>query len=157
MKRAAQVLDEVRGAMGGHDRWEGRSARVLEAGGKWRVACGEGRYEPAKRNAAIARSSGVALNFQIAGEGEKLSSYEICLAWPPASGAPEGLNSDSPPFWSLMFHLDPTRVAWPRHPLYHLQMTCGDMTARPPFANWRLPFNESDPSRLIEFLTAHVT
>ncbi len=158
MKRSSMVLEQVRHAMGGHAHWQGEAAKIDEfPGGNWRVACGEGRFKPGKRNAAFAKSSGVALNFQIVGVREEISDYEISVTWPLPDGSPSEEAAGQPASWSLMFHLDPSKqVAWPQHPLYHIQMVCSDPLTRPPFAGWRLPFNEPDPPRLIEFLTGHI-
>jgi hypothetical protein len=73
----------------------------------------------------------------------KMRGY-LSVAWPPFETS----------FWQLMFHLDPERQAWPRHPLHHIQFTCG--AGLPPFSSWRLPFGEAQPERLLEFIAAHL-
>lgn len=105
------------------------------------IACGEGRYAPARQNAAIHKANGIALNFQICGSGAEIELFEICVAWPDG--------------WSPHFHLDPERESWPAHPRGHLQF--GQAESAPPFADWRIPLGETDPVRLLEYLVTRIT
>lgn len=145
MKYAQQLLQDIRKQVGSHEHWKGKPPhleRLFKQ--QWRIFCGEGRFDPSKNNALYALGSSVALNFQIKGQAEAITDFEMCVAWPPFDT----------PFWQLMFHLDPEREAWPHHPLQHIQFTCGHGV--PPFANWRLPFGELQPERLLEFIAAHL-
>lgn len=110
---------------------------------RWRVHCGDGRYDPIKRNALFSKTNGIALNFQVVGADQKATKYEFCLAWP------EG--------WRLMYHWNVGGCSWPLHPEYHVQFDapqCGAIATPPPFVLWRLPFAEDQPERLLEYLTA---
>jgi hypothetical protein len=127
-----------------HRHWRGEAVRPFDLREAWTVACGQGRYDPDRGNAAYAKRSGVALNFRIRGQGETVTEFEFCAAWPDSG-------------WQLMFHHDPERAAWPRHPERHLQL--GWPTAAvgaAPFRDWRLPLGEHDPLRLLEYLVEHV-
>ncbi|HYO51186.1 hypothetical protein [Archangium sp.] len=146
MKYAQQLLQGIRKRVGSHEHWEGKPPHLNQLPQQqWRIYCGEGRFEPSKRNALYSLATGIALNFQIRGKGESITDFEMCVAWPPFEAS----------FWQLMFHLDPERQAWPRHPLHHIQFTCG--AGLPPFSSWRLPFGETQPERLLEFIAAHLS
>jgi hypothetical protein len=110
---------------------------------KWRLACGEGRYKETARNAAFSRSTGVALNFQIVGLDEHIERFEICLIWPCG--------------WRLMYHNDPKQAAWPHHPESHIQFQPSPEKTPVPFAEWRLPFAETDPLRILEYVHTHLS
>lgn len=111
---------------------------------RWRVYCGDGRYDEEKRNAIYAKCNKIALNFQVVGTAESIILYEFCLSWP--SG------------WRLMYHWDKKQSAWPLHPEYHVQFEApkGGEPTVPPFVGWRLPYQETQPERLLEYLIAQV-
>jgi hypothetical protein len=91
-------------------------------------------------NGSRHKATGVMLNFQITGSGERIDEFELCVAWIEAG-------------WSLMFHRDPARQRWPEHPLYHVQFQHPRLcTGNPPFSAWRVPFSEADPVRLLDFV-----
>ncbi len=96
------------------------------------------------------------MNFQVWGKHEDLLGFEIGVAWT------ETIEDAAPPSanvritWQLMFHLDRKAASWPNHPERHIQFTSSPPPSAPPFVEWRLPFGESDPARLIEYLVAHV-
>ena len=147
MKQPERLLALIREIMQGYEKWESHLPKLDEVrlGGmkRWRIYCGDGRYDDASRNAAFSRKTGVALNFQIGGTGDDIDRYEICVAWPDA--------------WRLMFHLDPKQEAWPGHPRYHIQIEAPkDPANLPSFLAWRLPFAEAQPERLLEYLVTHV-
>jgi hypothetical protein len=113
---------------------------------RWRVYCGDGRYDENKKNALFAKTSGIALNFQIVGEGDSIRRYEFCVAWPHG--------------WRLMYHWDPKQAQWPTHPEYHIQFDPprpNTEPSLPPFMDWRLPFAEKQPERVLEYLISHIT
>lgn len=146
MQHAETLLKNLRGLIRA-DQWEGwhQNRPDLDIGRRntrWRVFSGEGRYDPAKKNALFAKPTGIALNFQVVGAAQEATKYEFCLAWP--SG------------WRLMYHWDQDGTAWPDHPAHHVQFEApsGDIPiALPPFISWRLPFAETKPERLFEYLT----
>ena len=111
---------------------------------RWRVYCGDGRYDEEKRNAIFAKSNQVALNFQVVGAAEQMTQYEFCLAWPDG--------------WRLMYHWDAKQSAWPHHPEYHIQFESPRTATAPlpPFVDWRLPYQESQPERLLQYLVAQL-
>lgn len=111
---------------------------------RWRVYCGDGRYDETKRNALFAKRSGVGVNFRLVGTTQAgLESYEICVVWPDG--------------WRLMFHQDPARATWPSHPEHHLQFQ-GPSGERgmPSFHDWRPPFGDTCPKRLLEYIVAQI-
>ncbi len=141
MSFEADLLQRVRAVWGGYDRWALESPKKHSPlRPKFRIYCGEGRFDPGKMNGSRHQATGVMLNFQITGSRDRIDAFEICAAWIDAG-------------WSLMFHLDPAREQWPEHPRYHVQFQPPRLcTGNPPFSAWRVPFNEVDPVRLLEFL-----
>ncbi len=115
---------------------------------RWRVYSGEGRFDPAKKNALFSKRTTIGLNFRIIGRSQGresgIESYEICVVWPDG--------------WRLMFHRDPDQSQWPTHPEHHLQFQSpeGKVGAAPPFCDWRPPFAEPEPQRLLEYIVAHI-
>lgn len=112
---------------------------------RWRVYCGDGRFDPLKKNALFAKLNNVALNFQVVGTEEVATKYEFCVAWPDG--------------WRLMYHWDPSGASWPRHPEYHVQFESPKdvmETNLPPFVGWRLPSAEGQPERILEYLTMQI-
>ncbi|HSN98383.1 MAG TPA: hypothetical protein VLS89_08795 [Candidatus Nanopelagicales bacterium] len=141
MSAGNDVLKRIRAFWGGYERWEGEPLKLeAPARKRWRVYCGEGRFDPAKMNGARHQTTGVVVNFQINGAEDRIQDFELCVVW-------------LEPSWSLMFHLDPKRERWPEHPLHHIQFQPPQLCMGiPPFAAWRVPFGESDPVRLLEFI-----
>ena len=143
MSSGPRTKERITQVWGGYERWSGEPIKLFSAPKKrWRVYCGEGRFEPTKRNAAYHRGTGVAVNFQIIGAEESVENFEISVTW-----------DDS--MWSLMFHNDPhpDREHWPSHPRFHIQFQPpAQCEGSPPFVGWRIPFAEDDPVRLLEFL-----
>lgn len=114
---------------------------------KWRVYCGEGRFDEQKGNALFRQRTGIGLNFQIegreAGADSTIQSFEICVVWPDG--------------WRLMFHRDPRRACWPEHPEHHMQFQAPrpPQAEPPPFHSWRPPLAETAPEKLLEYILAH--
>ena len=143
----AELLRGCREAMGNfHQRWTGTRLTLFEPTRRsWQLQCGEGRFDVRRRNAAYAKRSGVALNFEIRGSEDLVAGYSFCVAWVAAG-------------WTLMFHRDPARAAWPAHPEHHLQVDGPEAsTQRPPFVDWRIPFGETKPERLLEYIASRIT
>ncbi len=148
MKAYLALETKLRDLLGGWEAWIPRSKRVEIAppdhDGEWRIYCGEGRYDAAAGNAAVAQRTGIALNWQITGGRDGIvRTYVICVAWP---------GDDA---WQLMFHRDPDHEEWPTHALHHLQVAHATRAAIPPFASWRIPI-ETDPYRLLEYVVAQI-
>lgn len=108
---------------------------------RWRVYCGDGRFDTLKKNALFSKSNQVALNFQVVGAEEVAANYEFSLTWPDG--------------WQLMYHWDKVSASWPLHPEHHVQFEAPKgaiVTNPPPFVHWRLPSNENQPERILEYL-----
>ena len=140
-KFSLDVLARVQHAWGGYDDWQGEHPRRDSLHrGEFRIFCGEGRFDPVRKNAVVHKRSGVALNFQIALAADKVESFEFSLTW---------LDLD----WTLMFHLDPRQANWPAHPLHHIQFQAPKVcTGTPPFSGWRIPFGETEPDRILMYV-----
>ena len=128
-----------------HEHWDGERLRLFEPErGVWLIQCGEGRYDADRRNAAFSKRTGVALNFWIRGDGEIVEAFGFCIAW-------EG------PEWMLLFHRDPARADWPDHPEHHLQFAGpASLVEKPPFMDWRIPFGETGPERILEYIVHQI-
>jgi len=145
----SRLLGEVQEILRGYESWDGEIVKSREFGrGQWRIWCGEGRFEPDRRNGAYAKRTRVALNFQITGQHDALQTYEICVTWPAHDTHHVG--------WQLMFHFDPQRAAWPDHPEHHLQVSATRDAEPPPFAHWRIPLGITDPAKFLEFVQLQV-
>ena len=158
MNKATELVERIRQLLGGFEVWSGGTVKPqLLKDKRWRVYCGDGQFDPRERNAAYARKNPhIALNFQINGREEEILAFEICVAW-----IVPGSSETTPPrpdmlSWTLMFHLDPERESWPTHPKHHIQFAAGSNPGAPPFTGWRLPFGDTDPVHLIEYLVARV-
>ena len=110
----------------------------------WLVSCGRKKFDPIQKNGAMAKKTGLWLNFQINGNGSSITRYEIWLAFP------------GPEEWQIGYACDPANAA-STHPPHHIQFSAA--TSAPykdgaPFKNWRLPYGETAPEKILEFLVA---
>jgi hypothetical protein len=146
MKKANEILSGVRSHMGGHANYVGGVLPRLRTsnGNSWAIFCGDGRFDPAKGNAAYAKATGAALNFQISGQGNQLTDFEFCVAMAPDHS------------WKMMWHLDPRRQVWPNHALHHIHVEPGALPF--PFSQWRVPFGQvvEEPLKVLEFIHSEI-
>lgn len=145
MPKAKDRLKAVRESMNCYEKWLSPIPKLsLLNDGAWQIFCGEGQFDPLFMNGARSKSTGVAMNFQITGVGEEVTHFEICVAWPDDY------------VWLLMFHNDPKGESWPSHPCHHIQFRGPKGESAAPFISWRLPFAETDPARIIEYLVEQI-
>ncbi|MBM4035288.1 MAG: hypothetical protein FJ291_26385 [Planctomycetes bacterium] len=148
MSKARDFHQQLQACLGGYERALPQSALPQwrdMGGGQHRFCCGDPRDTGPAGGRFTFKDTGYALAFEVyaeeTAEGLSFRSFSLHL-----TNVGQG---------TIMFHRDPEAAHWPDHPEAHIQFEAPPDAAQAlPFLNWRLPIEQADPIRCLEYLVA---